>query len=134
MEAQQQRVTIARVLETPKLLVKIRGKEFEAEQPCVGCVVACYDNGYSPAIGHRQSYVVTEVVRVKRTGVASQVLTHAIVALDETTVTFDAAQLGPCPRLFTSDGYAHWDDESSHNLTRYTWDEYVTTVEGDYNK
>ena len=132
--AEQQYVTIPRVAKTPELSVSLRGRVVQALQPQPGSVLLVSDNGFSTCIGSKESFVVTEVTRVKKTGTVTQVFTHAIVSLDDETVTCDPARGGPAPKLYASEGWVRWDEEASHSLHGYTFDKYSPTVEGDYNK
>ena|ERR1700744_4304904 len=128
----EQHVTIARVHQTPTQSVALRGKQVEAQQPSVGCIVTASDNGFSPTHGGKCSYVVIRGQRVKKTGTVAQLVALPIIALNSETVTYDASthrvlQLN----LYCSEDWVRWDEDASgHSTQWYTFDEYTETAEG----
>lgn len=132
-ETQEVRTTIPRVLNTPKLLIKVRGKECKALQPEIGSVVVMADNGYSPAIGHKSSYVCT-YRKMSKSGAITSIRVSYILAITEDSVTYDSSKNGFVLNLYTNGGWVRWNDHPTHSLYHYTWDEYKETVTGDYNK
>lgn len=133
MTTQVEERTIARIRETPQRQVKLRGKLVEAVQPCVGSVVTCSDNGFSPRIGSTESFVVTQLHQVKKTGTVTGVTLAPIVRLDDNSVTYNAAKQFNGPKLYNNGGGPSWDDEPTHNLCYYRWDHYAPTDDGVYS-
>ncbi len=132
----EQHITIPRVRESPKREVRLRGKTVQAVQPLVGSVVTCADNGYASRIGCSESFVVTRLHCVKKTGTVTGVTLAPIVRLDAESVTYDGGRLNPGPQLFNNGGgdEARWEDRPTHNMYYYTWDKYAPKIDGDWNK
>ena len=127
------RTTINRVDKTPLLKIKVRGKEWEVEQPDVGSIVTMQDNGYSNAIDHKESFVVSRRV-LSKLGVVTSIGISRILEITGTTVTFDSNRVALTLKLYTNQGYARWADCPTHGLYFYIWDKYTKTYEGDYTK
>jgi hypothetical protein len=129
------RTTIRRVTKTSVLRVKMRGKEWEIEQPEIGSIVVSRDNGYSNAIDYTKSFVVTSR-RVNKSGVVTSIGVSSILEITDDTVTFDDNCKGKTGSIsiYTNNGYARWSDHPSHSLHFYTWDKYMEYNAGDHSK
>jgi hypothetical protein len=127
------RTTINRVAKTPLLKIKMRGKEWEVEQPEIGSIVTMQDNGYSNAMDRKESFVVS-CRTLNKLGVVTSVGISGILEITDTTVTFDSERVAIPLKLYTNQGYARWADCPTHGLYFYRWDRYTETYEGDHNK